>query len=105
MGEKREEKRICKELFIRFGPEGLDHAGLADDLSLSGMYINSATLFPIQTALQLEIYLQDDQKVTTSGIVVWVKDLPPSRDSPAVQGMGIRLDKTPPEYQDFLEGL
>ena len=105
MKERRKEERFSEALFLHFGPADPQHAGLGGDFSASGLYIQSQTLFPIQTELQIELHLPDGQKVLATGQVAWVKDLPASSDNSESQGMGIRLLKIPQEYHSFLEAF
>jgi len=103
--ERRQENRISKELFLRFGPEGTEHAGLGEDFSRSGLYIQSQTLFPIQTELKIVLHLPDAGTLVVLGQVAWVKDLPQNTDHPASRGMGIRLTQIPEAYHVLLSGL
>jgi len=107
VNERRQENRIPKELFLRFGPEGTEteHAGLGEDFSRSGLYIQSQTLFPIQTEIKIVLHLPDAGTLVVLGQVAWVKDLPQDTDHPASRGMGIRLAQIPEAYQVLLSAL
>ena len=102
MEERREHPRISKELFLRFGPMGPEHAGLGNDFSRSGLYIQSQTLFPIQTELKIELHLPDGESLVAVGQVAWVKDLPQDTQTPETRGMGIRLTQIPQDYDSLI---
>ena len=105
MDERRGEKRVSKAVFVRFGLSAPEHAGVADELSSSGLSIRSETLFPIQTLLQIELHLSDDLKTVAFGQVTWVKDLPQASAGSDHKGMGIRLTRIPHEYHTFIKAL
>jgi len=105
MDERRKDRRISRELFLRFGPRNPEHAGLGQDFSRTGLYVQSQTLFPIQTKLKIELHLPNGGKLLAAGLVAWVKDLPQEADAPEPKGMGIQLTEIPADYRALILSL
>lgn len=92
--EKRPDKRLLKRLFVRFGKELPTHVGYTTDISATGLFIKSSTIFPPQTVLRIALTLPDDRVVLLSGVVMWAKRVPPQLARLVRKnGMGVRLQQ------------
>lgn len=104
--EKRRQKRICKRLPVRFGNGHLDAMGFTDDLTSISLFIKTSKVFVPGTLLKIQVILPDDQIIDLTGTVVWAKKVPPNLIRHVRKaGIGIRLDKTPQSYIQFISTL
>jgi DNA-binding response OmpR family regulator len=86
--------RVERSTFVRYGSSGTEEAslGYAHDLSLGGMFILSEDPPPVSTDLQIELQLQDQdkiQRVRIQGRVMWHTN--PDRRPPQGDGFGVQF--------------
>ncbi len=86
--------RVERSTFVRYGSSGTEEAslGYAHDLSLGGMFILSDNPPPVSTDLQIELQLQDHdkiQRVRIQGRVMWHTN--PERRPPQGDGFGVQF--------------
>jgi len=97
--EKRPAKREMKRLFVRFGKELPTNVGYTTDISATGLFIKSSTIFPPQTVLRIALTLPDDRVVLLSGVVMWAKRVPPQLARLVRKnGMGVHLQQPDQVY-------
>jgi len=97
--EKRPATRVLKRLFVRFGKELPTYVGYTTDISATGLFIKSSTIFPPQTVLKIALTLPDDRVVLLSGEVMWSKRVPPQLARLVRKnGMGVRLRQPDATY-------
>jgi hypothetical protein len=104
--EKRTTDRLKKRLTVRFGPDKAESLGFTGDLSGTGIFIKSSTVFPPGCNLLIEITLPSDRVLKMTGQVVWAKRVPSSLVRyVAKSGMGILLNDVPDDYYFVLSSL
>lgn len=104
--DKRTTDRLKKRLTVRFGPRKAECLGFTGDLSGTGIFIKSSTVFPPGTLLHIDIMLPDDRVLRMTGQVVWAKRVPPSLVRyVAKSGMGVLLQDVTRDYFDLLNSL
>ncbi len=87
--------RVERSTFVRYGTTGTEAAslGYAHDLSLGGMFILSEDPPPVDTDLQIELQLHDDDdkvtRVRLQGRVKWHTN--PERRPPQGDGFGVQF--------------
>lgn len=86
--------RVERSTFVRYGSSGTEEAslGYAHDLSLGGMFILSEQPPDVGTDLQIELQLQDEdkvQRVRIQGRVMWHTN--PERRPPQGDGFGVQF--------------
>ncbi|MBI3621207.1 MAG: PilZ domain-containing protein [Nitrospirae bacterium] len=100
--EKRPAKRELKRLFVRFGMELPTYVGYTTDISATGLFIKSSTIFPPQTVLKIALTLPDERVVFLSGVVMWSKRVPPQLARLVRKnGMGVRLQQPAQNYLEL----
>ncbi len=86
--------RVERSTFVRYGTTGTEEAslGYAHDLSLGGMFILSENPPPVSADLQIELQLQNHDKITRvriQGRVMWHTN--PERRPPQGDGFGVQF--------------
>jgi Tfp pilus assembly protein PilZ len=104
--EKRTTNRLNKRLMVRFGRTKPDSLGITSDISDTGVFIKSNTVFSPGTDLVMDLTLPDERVIRLNGRVVWAKRVPPNMlRFVKKSGMGIFLDETPPDFFSILRKL
>jgi hypothetical protein len=104
--EKRGKRRFLKRLFVRFGIQMPDRTAFTHDLSSTGIFLKTTTVFPPNTRLHIELTLPDEKVIRCHGIVMWAKRIPPAFNRVVPKhGMGIHLLEIPAEYKALIERL
>ncbi|MCG3116746.1 MAG: PilZ domain-containing protein [Candidatus Manganitrophus sp. SA1] len=104
--EKRGKKRVLKRLSVRFGTQKPDHIAFTHDLSSTGIFLKTTTVFPPNTRLQIELTLPDNKVIHVRGIVMWAKRIPPAFNRVIQKhGMGIHLLNISDEYKALIDRL
>ena len=102
--DKRVKERIVKRLFIHFGPDHPVNIGFTGDISMTGIFINTNTIFPPGSVLKIEIELPNSKAIHLQGTVMWAKRVPATLVGHVKKsGMGVRILQPPEEYLRFLE--
>jgi Tfp pilus assembly protein PilZ len=92
MAEKRNAWRVRKRLQLRFGQDKPNRLAYTEDFGPGGMFIRTATIFPLGTKLIVEITLADNSQVRCSGMVRWSKNVPANlMHLVKKSGMGIKI--------------
>ncbi|MFQ5766728.1 MAG: PilZ domain-containing protein [Acidobacteriota bacterium] len=88
-------QRKRRRITVRFRRQGTSDPfrnGFTDNISSTGLFIQTGCVHPPGTAVELEISLEDGQ-TKLQGIVQWARKAPPSLARALRSGMGIRLVK------------
>ncbi len=101
--EKRNKNRIGKRLIVKFGLEKPDNLGFTEDISPTGLFIKTSTVFQPGTLLRVELSLPDDRTIRVAGQVMWAKRVPNSMlRFTKKSGMGLRLTQAGDDYKRFI---
>ncbi len=104
--EKRARNRIARRLFVRFGPEQAINIGFTGDISLTGIFIKTNTIYSPGSILKMEIELPDSKILHLRGTVMWAKRVPPTLVRHIKKsGMGVKIVQPPEEYIKFVSSL
>jgi Tfp pilus assembly protein PilZ len=104
--EKQQRTRRTKRIEVRFGPEQPTDLGFTIDVSETGLFVKTNTVYPPDTRLVLELSLPDRRVLSLRGRVMWAKRVPPQLARLLRKtGMGIELIDPPPEYLDLVRVL
>ncbi|HSG06131.1 MAG TPA: PilZ domain-containing protein [Nitrospiria bacterium] len=104
--EKRDLKRTDKRLFVKFGKDHPEKIGFTGDISSSGIFIKTNSVFNPGTSLMMELTLPDKKILKMQGKVMWAKKVPPSLHRfTKKSGMGVLIQHPPAEYTAFIAGL
>jgi curved DNA-binding protein CbpA/Tfp pilus assembly protein PilZ len=104
--EKRKYERIPKRLAVRFGTGQPDDMGFTGDLSRSGLFIKTNTVFSPGESLRIKVTLPDSRILDLVGEVMWAKRVSPSMIRHVKKsGMGIQLVDIPKGFSDFVESV
>lgn len=104
--EKRAKNRIARRLFIRFGPDNALNIGFTGDISLTGIFIKTNTIFPPGSVLKMEVELPDSKILHLKGTVMWAKRVPPTLVRHIKKsGMGVKVLQPSEEYVKFVASL
>lgn len=94
MAEKRNINRYKKRLTVRFGPDVPSQLAFSEDVSDHGLFIKTGKIYPLGTALHLELTLPDDDYVIFEGIVRWSKRVPPQLITKVPKaGLGVEITR------------
>lgn len=88
--EKRRHARAKKRFAVRFGPSDLAHSGFTQDISGTGLFLQTGIIYPPGTVLVLQIDYPE-KALTHRGVVRWSKDLPPAFRRSLRGGMGVEF--------------
>ena len=104
--EKQQRTRRTKRIEVRFGPEQPTDLGFTIDVSETGLFVKSNTVYPPDTRLVLELSLPDRRVLSLRGRVMWAKRVPPQLARLLRKaGMGVELIDPPPEYLNLIQSL
>ena len=104
--EKRNKDRISRRLFVRFGPEQAINIGFSGDLSITGIFIKTNTMFAPGSILKLEIELPGSKVLHLRGTVMWAKRVPSTLVRHIKKsGMGVKILQPTEEYKKFVSSL
>ncbi|OGW63059.1 MAG: hypothetical protein A2638_03770 [Nitrospirae bacterium RIFCSPHIGHO2_01_FULL_66_17] len=104
--EKQQRTRRTKRIEVRFGPERPTDLGFTIDVSETGLFVKSNTVYPPDTRLVLELSLSDRRVLSLRGRVMWAKRVPPQLARHLRKtGMGVELIDPPSEYLDLVKAL
>ncbi|MEO6667490.1 MAG: PilZ domain-containing protein [Nitrospiria bacterium] len=101
--EKQQQFRRTKRIEVRFGVERASYLGFTVDVSATGLFLKTSTVFPPQTDLVLELTLPDQGILSLRGTVMWSKRVPPQLARHVKKaGMGIELIEPSAAYREFV---
>ncbi len=96
MAEKRsgQDKRYTIKLGVNFGVKDISNLGFTEDISVSGIFLKTARVFPVGTDLKIEMKNEQGDLIRLIGYVHWSKEVPPNLVwSISDAGMGIQIIK------------
>jgi hypothetical protein len=91
--------RTRRRLSLHFHPLGSQdrpRPGFTEDLSPDGVFVQTTMAYGAGTRVEL-VFVTPDGSVTVRGKVMWAKRAPATLASKKRSGMGIQLEKVPPE--------
>lgn len=88
--ERRQSDRDRRRISVRYGEGNHEFLGYTCDLGDAGMFLQGIKLFPPGTRLSLEMEMNGGCR-RASGVVRWVKEVPPAFRRSLRGGMGIEL--------------
>ncbi len=100
--EKRSEKRLKKNLLVYNDHGTFDLLGVSENISKSGMFIESPYSLPVDSEVILAL-AADSDLYRIKGMICWVKrpgDRFPLNTS---SGMGVRITEAPGDYINYVE--
>jgi Tfp pilus assembly protein PilZ len=104
--EKRDNRRLDKRLFVKFGEQRPEHIGFTGDVSNTGLFIKSNTIFRPGTLLHVELSLPDETVIRLNARVMWAKKVPPNlMRFVKKSGMGVQLTGRNSSYEAFFKGI
>lgn len=95
--------RARRRLALRFRPLGTKdqpRPGFTEDLSPTGVFIQTTTPYGAGTLLEIE-FDGKDGPMSLKGKVIWAKRAPVSLAQNKRSGMGIKLLSLPPELREM----
>jgi hypothetical protein len=94
MTETREFKRHRKRLKLKFGKELPTQVAFSEDLSLHGLCIKTAMVWPPSSSLEIEVSLPDGNVTRLTGVVMWAKKVPSNMIHLVKKcGMGVKINR------------
>lgn len=92
MADKRNIRRVKQRITIYFGLDDVDRVAFTEDISMTGMFIKTANIAPINSTIKIQITLPDGLIVQLEGKVTWAKKVPQNLFHLVKKsGMGIRF--------------
>lgn len=92
MADKRNIRRVKQRITIYFGLDDVDRVAFTEDISMTGMFIKTANIAPINSTIKIQITLPDGSIVQLEGKVTWAKKVPQNLFHLVKKsGMGIRF--------------
>ena len=101
----RRDERKFKRIFVRYGPQGIEHKAVAQQISVSGFFLlTNEAVFANDSPLVVEIKGPSETWLV-AGIVRYAIKVHPSLARFTKPGMGVQLTHLPPACRDFLASL
>lgn len=100
--DNRVTDRAKRRLTCRFGVDKADKTGFTMNLSETGVFIKTNSVFAPGTTLHVELVFSE-QKFTMWGRVVWAKKVPAQLAHILNCGMGVCFIDPTPEWLTFFE--
>jgi hypothetical protein len=100
--DKRKDARLSMKLYTRLSAGSLVSMGLLSDISENGLFIKSTRDFAMGEAIDIELFMPDNNNPILKGIIRRKIELP---DSPRKYGLGIELIEKDMVYRYFLKSL
>ena len=97
--DKRKDMRLSKQLYAKLSAESSVSWGLLSDVSENGLFIKSNRDFTMGEAIDIEIFMPDNNNSLLKGIIRRKIELPESHRK---YGLGIELIKKDARYKTFL---
>jgi Tfp pilus assembly protein PilZ len=98
--EKRRIKRSLRRVMVRFGTRKADKTAFTKNVSETGMFLQTNSVFRPGTTLQIHAEFPD-RSFTMWARVVWAKKVPPQLSHLLGSGMGITFIDPSPEWLDY----
>jgi uncharacterized protein (TIGR02266 family) len=92
--ERRASPRRTLVTGVGFASDSNFYMGFSEDISEGGLFVATVMLQPLGARIELTFTLPNDEEVTVTGVVRWVRD--PRNDSQdCAPGMGIQFESLP----------
>lgn len=98
-GNRRDDKRARRRLMVRYGAGSADKMAFTKNISISGMFVQTNSVFRPGTTLHVRIEFPD-QAFTMWAEVVWAKKVPAQLAHVLGCGMGLRFVNPPPGWAE-----
>ena len=100
--DKRKDMRLSKKLYTKLRAESSVSWGLLGDVSDDGLFIKSNRDFTMGEAIDIEIFMPDNNNSLLKGIIRRKIELPETHRK---YGLGIELIEKDVVYRHFLKSL
>jgi len=100
--EKRQLKRAKRRVMVRFGTRTTDKTAFTKNLSETGMFLQTNTVFKPGTTIQIQAEFPD-QTFSMWARVVWAKKVPPQLAHILGSGMGVCFIDPSPDWLHYYE--
>ena len=100
--EKRKIKRAKRRVMVRFGTRTPDKTAFTKNVSETGMFLQTNTVFKPGTTLQIQAEFPD-QTFSMWARVVWAKKVPPQLAHILGSGMGVCFIDPTPDWLQYYE--
>jgi Tfp pilus assembly protein PilZ len=98
--DKRAAARAKRRLMVRYGVHALEKTAFTRDISESGVFIKTNSVFRPGSTLQVQIDFPDES-FTLWGRVIWAKRVPAQLAHILDCGMGVCFIDPPADWLDF----
>jgi hypothetical protein len=111
MGSSRSssDRRLQIKIQVNFGNHDVVNMGFTEDISISGIFLKTAVVFPVGTQLRIEMCPESGGMIRLLGKVHWSKQVAPNLVwTVAGAGMGVevvRFLQGKELYYDLLRGV
>jgi len=86
------DRRVQIRVQVHFGLHDIANMGFTEDISVSGIFLKTAVVFPVGTQLRIEMHPDSGGVIRLLGIVHWSKAVAPNLVwSIADAGMGVQV--------------
>jgi hypothetical protein len=99
---KRHAKRVRRRLMVKFGANAADKTGFTKNVSVTGLFIHTNTIFKPGTTLQVTVHFPD-RTFSHWARVVWGKQVPPQLAHVVECGMGVSFIDPDAAWVEFVE--
>lgn len=103
MTEERNEVRLENKLLVNIDQEGFESMGLTENISKNGMSLITTTILPVNSAVSLQIGIEDDTFLL-KGEVMWSRESKESSGNGSAL-TGIKITEAPEPYLKYVEKL
>jgi hypothetical protein len=100
--DKRKDMRLSKKLYTKLSAESSVSWGLLSDVSEDGLFIKSNRDFTMGEAIDIELFMPDNNNSLLKGIIRRKIELPETHRK---YGLGIELIEKDLVYRHFLKSL
>ena len=100
--EKRQIRRAKRRVMVRFGTRTPDKTAFTKNLSETGMFLQTNTVFKPGTTIQVQAEFPD-QTFSMWARVVWAKKVPPQLAHILGSGMGVCFIDPAPDWLKFYQ--
>ena len=97
--ERRRGRRLASRLAVHFGTGSCDHRAHAENISETGLYINTNRVFPVGTQLLIQVEFPECA-VFRRAQVVWAIRVPEHMQEDMICGMGVEFIGKDAEWQN-----
>jgi Tfp pilus assembly protein PilZ len=100
--DKRKSKRLSMKLHTKLSDDSFVSWGLLSDISENGLFIKSNRDFTMGDAIDIEVFMPDNNNALLKGVIRRKIELP---DSHRKYGLGIEVIEKDMVYRHFLRSL